>query len=167
VSDPAIDPGARALAALEALGEPYELIEVDPALADTAAFCEHYGYPLEISGNTILVASKRGGPRFCACVVLATTRLDVNHAVRPLLGTRRASFASAEETAELTGMVIGGVTPFGLPPGLAVYIDERVMALDAVIVGGGDRSTKLQVSPQALLRLPDAKVVAGLARAVE
>lgn len=157
------DPGARARAALDAAGEPYEVIEVDPDLADTAAFSEHYGYPLGVSGNTIVVVTKRGERRFCACVVLATTRLDVNHAVRPLLETRKASFASAEETAELTGMLIGGVTPFGLPDDLPIYIDERVMELDAVIVGGGDRSTKLRVSPQALARLPAARVVAGLA----
>ena len=161
----AADPGARARAALDAVGEPYEVIEVDPALADTAAFSEHYGYPIEISGNTIVVVTKRGERRFCACVVLAHTRLDVNHAVRPLLETRKASFASADETAELTGMLIGGVTPFGLPDGLPIYIDDRVMELESVIVGGGDRSTKLRVSPQALMRLSGAEVIAGLARA--
>ena len=95
--------------------------------------------------------------------MLATTRLDVNHAVRPLLGVRKASFASPEETRELTGMLIGGVTPFGLPEGLPLYIDERVMDLDEVIVGGGGRTTKLSVSPSALLRLPNAEVVSGLA----
>ncbi len=160
------DPGARARAALDASGELYEVIEVDPDLADTAAFSEHYGYPLEVSGNTIVVVTKRGERRFCACVVLANTRLDVNHAVRPLLETRKASFASAEETAELTGMLIGGVTPFGLPDGLPIYIDSRVMEIDSVIVGGGDRSTKLQVSPQALARLPNAEVVADLANPI-
>ena len=166
MSTAASDPGTRALAALDRLGGSYERIEVDPALADTAAFCKHYGYPLEISGNTILVVSKRGEQRFCACLVLATTRLDVNHTVRPLLGTRKASFASAEETAELTGMLIGGVTPFGLPPGLAIYVDERVMALDEVIVGGGDRSTKLRVSPAVFRRMPGVEVVADLARPI-
>ena len=160
-------PAPRALAALDAIGEPYELIAVDPELADTAAFCERYGYPLETSGNTILVASKRGERRYCACVVLATTRLDVNHAVRPLLGVRKASFASAEETRELTGMLIGGVTPFGLPEGLPVYVDERVIALDEVIVGGGDRSTKIAVAPSVFLRMADVTVVAELALAVE
>ena len=163
----AADPGQRAIDALEALGEPYEVIEVDPTLADTAAFCEHYGYPPEISGNTILVASKRGEQRYCACVVLATTRLDVNHAVRPLLGVKKASFASPEETLELTGMPIGGVTPFGLPPELPVYVDERVMALGEVIVGGGGRSTKLKVSPAVFRRMPNVEVVAELAKPIE
>ncbi len=163
----AAEPGQRAIDALEALGEAYEVIEVDPALADTAAFCEHYGYPPEISGNTILVVSKRGERRYCACVVLATTRLDVNHAVRPLLGVKKASFASHEETLELTGMLIGGVTPFGLPPELAVYVDERVMALDEVIVGGGGRSTKLKIAPAVFLRMPNVEVVADLAKPIE
>ena len=163
----AADPGQRAIDALEALGEPYEVIEVDPTLADTAAFCEHYGYPPEISGNTILVASKRGEQRYCACVVLATTRLDVNHAVRPLLGVKKASFASPEETLELTGMLIGGVTPFGLPPELPVYVDERMMALGEVIVGGGGRSTKLKVSPAVFRRMPNVEVVVELAKPIE
>ena len=163
----AADPGQRAIDAFEALGEPYEVIEVDPTLADTAAFCEHYGYPPEISGNTILVASKRGEQRYCACVVLATTRLDVNHAVRPLLGVKKASFASPEETLGLTGMLIGGVTPFGLPPELPVYVDERVMALGEVIVGGGGRSTKLKVSPAVFRRMPNVEVVAELAKPIE
>ena len=154
---------ARALAALAALGEPYEVIAVDPALADTAAFCERYGYPPAISGNTIVVASKRGGRRCCACLVLATTRLDVNHAVRPLLGVRKASFASAEETRALTGMLIGGVTPFGLPDGLPLYVDARVMELERVIVGGGGRSSKLAVAPAVFRRMPAAEVVEGLA----
>lgn len=161
------DPGARAIAALDALGEPYELIEVDPELADTASFCEHYGYPLETSGNTIIVASKRGERRYCACVILATTRLDVNRTVRKLMDVKKASFASAEETRELTGMLIGGVTPFGLPEGLPLYVDERVMALDEVIVGGGGRSTKLAVSPAVFERMPDVTVVQDLGLPIE
>ena len=158
------DPAQQALQALTSLGEHYEVIPVDPNLADTATFCEHYGYPPGTSGNTILVASKRGERKYCACVVLATTRLDVNHAVRQLLGVRKASFASAEETQELTGMIIGGVTPFGLPAKLPIYVDERVMALEEVIVGGGDRSTKLVISPSVFRRMPGATIVTDLAK---
>lgn len=158
------DPGRRVIEALDTLGEPYEVLPVDPDLADTEVFCERYGIPLEISGNAILVASRRGEPKHAVCVLLATTRLDVNRTVRRLLDVRKASFASAEVTLDLTGMLIGGVTPFGLPPGLPIYIDERVMAIDEVWVGGGSRSQKIKVAPHTLLRLPGAKVVPDLAR---
>ena len=149
--------------ALDALGEPYEELAVDPELADTEAFCAHYGIAIELSANTIVVASKRGEQQYAACVLLATTRLDVNHAVRPLMGVKKASFASADETRALTGMLGGGVTPFGLPPGVPVYVDARVMECEHVWVGGGGRTTKLKVSPRVFERLPNATVVEGLA----
>jgi prolyl-tRNA editing enzyme YbaK/EbsC (Cys-tRNA(Pro) deacylase) len=142
---------AAVLAAVEATGAAYERIDIDPALADTAAFCEHYGYPLATSANCILVASRDDPPTVAACVVLATTKLDVNKRVRKLLGVRKLSFAPAELTRELTGMEIGGVTPFALPPDLPLYLDGRIRPLDTVIVGGGSRSIKLSVPPAALV----------------
>lgn len=162
----AIDPaviGAHVLAAADAVGLPYEVIECDPELADTAAFCERYGVALEESGNCIVVASRKEPKEFAACLVLSHTRLDVNKTVRRLMGVRKLSFASAEDTSELTGMMIGGVTPFGLPEGLPLYLDPTVMALESVVVGGGNRSQKLRVPPAALERLPGAQVVEGLA----
>jgi prolyl-tRNA editing enzyme YbaK/EbsC (Cys-tRNA(Pro) deacylase) len=161
-SDAAV--GARVVSVLSNLGVSYELMPIDPAFADTAVFCERYGVPLDRSANTILVASKKEPKQYCACLVLATTKLDVNHAVRKLMGVSRVSFASAEETAALTGMRIGGVTIFALPEGLPLYIDERVMAPDWIIVGGGGRSTKLKIAPDALRRLPGMSVVPGLAK---
>jgi len=146
-----------------ATGEPYELFPCDPALADTAAFCAAYGFAPEDSANTILVVGKADPPRHAACVVLATTRLDVNHAVRDRLGTRKASFAPAEATRAITGMEIGGVTVFGLPADLPLWIDARVMARDRIVVGGGSRSWKVLAAPSILLRLPGAAVVEGLA----
>ena len=115
-----------AVAAAERLGVPLELIPCDPAYADTAAFCAQYGYPVERAANTLVVASKKEPKQYAACVVLATTRLDVNHAVRDLLGAAKCSFASAEEMSALTGMKVGGVTAFGLPEGLPLYVDARV-----------------------------------------
>jgi len=141
---------AQVLAAVEATGEPFDVIEIDPALADTAAFCERYGYPPEASGNCILVASRDEQPVMAACVVLATTKLDVNKRVRKRLGVRKLSFASAELTSEVTGMEIGGVTPFALPRDLPLWIDARITGLDRVIVGGGSRRLKLSVTPAAL-----------------
>ncbi len=147
---------------LDDLGMSYEAIPIDPHYADTAAFCEHYGFPLDHSANTIIIGSKKEPKHYCACVVLATTRLDVNHMVRRLMGVSRASFASAEETMALTGMLIGGVTVFALPPDLPIYIDAPIMSLDYVILGGGSRALKIKVAPEALRRLPHVRIVAGL-----
>jgi prolyl-tRNA editing enzyme YbaK/EbsC (Cys-tRNA(Pro) deacylase) len=155
---------ARVSEALARLGVDAERMECDPDFADTAAFCERYGVPPEDSANAILVAATRGDRAFVACVVLATTRLDVNGRVREVTGFRKASFANAEDTVELTGMMVGGVTPFGLPDGLRLLIDSAVMARDAVIVGGGSRSSKLRIAPAELLKVPGAEVVEGLAR---
>ncbi len=147
---------------LDGLGVPYEVVPIDPAYADTAAFCERYGVPMDHAGNTIIVASKKEPKRYSACVVLGTTRLDVNHAVKKLMGVSRASFASAEETTALTGMMIGGVTVFALPADLPIYVDARLMSLDYVILGTGSRSSKIRTSPEVFLRLPNATVVPGL-----
>jgi prolyl-tRNA editing enzyme YbaK/EbsC (Cys-tRNA(Pro) deacylase) len=153
----------KVTASLDALGVPYEIMTIDPDFADTARFCERYGVPLDKSANTIIVASKKEPKQYCACVVKATTRLDVNHAVRKLMNVSRVSFATGEETQALTGMMIGGVTIFALPTDLAVYVDERLMALDWVILGGGSRSTKIKTSPEVFRRLPNTRIVPGLA----
>jgi prolyl-tRNA editing enzyme YbaK/EbsC (Cys-tRNA(Pro) deacylase) len=141
---------ARALAAVDATSEPFDVVTIDPALADTAMFCEHYGYGLDMSANCLLVASRDQPPHIAACLVLATTRLDVNRTVRGLMGVRKLSFAPAELTLERTGMQLGGVTPFGLYATIPLYVDARVMACERVIVGGGSRSVKLLVAPAAL-----------------
>tara|TARA_Y100001934_G_C12219503_1_gene710076 strand:- start:597 stop:1091 length:495 start_codon:yes stop_codon:yes gene_type:complete len=158
------DSGRRVREALDALGHPFELIECDPTLADTEVFCEHYGVNPEDSANTILVASKSGPEqRFAACVLLSTTKLDVNKVVRKRLGVRRISFASAEQTQAMTGMIIGGVTPIGLPSSLPIWVDERVMQREAIVLGGGDRHTKLKLAPSLFGQLDQAEVVDGLA----
>jgi prolyl-tRNA editing enzyme YbaK/EbsC (Cys-tRNA(Pro) deacylase) len=157
------DIDGKVTASLDALGVPYEVMTIDPDFADTAKFCERYGIPLENSANTIIVASKKEPRQYCACVVKATTRLDVNHAVRKLMNVSRVSFATAEETQALTGMMIGGVTIFALPPALPIYVDERLMALDWVILGGGSRSTKIKTAPEVFRRLRSTTVVPALA----
>jgi len=157
VSDAEIE--SRVDEQLRAIGVPYEVVECDPDLADTAAFCEAYGYAPGDSANTIVVVGKSDPPIFVACVVLATTRLDVNHAVRDRLGVRKASFADRDQTAELTDMSIGGVTPFGLPDGLPVWVDSRVIGRPTIILGGGSRRRKIIAPPQILTALPGAAVV--------
>jgi len=152
----------RLLELLDRADVEYEIVDCDPALADTAQFCAAYGYSLEDSANTIVVVGKSDPPVFAACVVLAHTRLDVNKVVRKRLGTRKASFANGEVTEQLTGMTIGGVTPFGLPSEVPVWVDAAVMARSRIVLGGGSRDRKIVASPLLLTTL-GAEVVEGLA----
>jgi prolyl-tRNA editing enzyme YbaK/EbsC (Cys-tRNA(Pro) deacylase) len=148
---------------LEELDVDHEIVACDPARADTAAFCETYGYALDDSANTIVVAGRSNPPVYVACLVLATTRLDVNRVVRRRLGVSKASFASADATHELTGMDRGGVTVFGLPDGLPIWVDARVMTRERIVLGGGSRRGKIVASPSILRVLPGVEIVEGLA----
>jgi prolyl-tRNA editing enzyme YbaK/EbsC (Cys-tRNA(Pro) deacylase) len=139
--------------AADATGVAYEVFPCDPDLADTAAFCEAYGFAMDESANCVVVKGKSDPPVFAACVVLATTRLDVNGLVRRRLGTRKASFAGGDEVEALTGMTIGGITPFGLPDGLSLWVDARVMERGRIVLGGGSRSCKLLAAPEILTAL--------------
>ena len=150
------------VANLRELGISYELVQINPDFADTAEFCREYGYSLDICGNTIVVASKRGEKQYSACIVLGSDRLDVNKTVRSLMGVSRLSFASAEETEALTGMAVGGVTPFAFPADLQVYADEKVLSVERLILGSGSRSSKILVAPEDLRKLPKVQFVAGL-----
>ncbi len=149
---------------LNSLSLSYELVECDPELADTAAFCDAYGYSEQDSANAIVVIGKNDPPIFAMCLVLADSRLDVNKAVRKQLGARKCSFASADQTMELTGMKIGGVTPFGTTTPLPLLIDSRVMKREQLIIGGGSRDRKLLVPPATLAAHPEAVIVEGLAK---
>lgn len=149
---------------LERCGYPFEIWPCDPELADTAVFCAHYGVSLANSANAILVRSKTGERKFALCVLLATDRLNTNHTVRKKMGARKVSFASADETRDLTGMEIGGVTPLVLPGDLPIWIDGAVMACEYVVLGGGNRNSKIRLDPRALLEQEQAEVVEDLAR---
>jgi prolyl-tRNA editing enzyme YbaK/EbsC (Cys-tRNA(Pro) deacylase) len=148
---------------LASLDVDHEVVPCDPALADTAQFCEAYGYAMEDSANTILVIGKSDPPVHAACILLAHTRLDVNKTVRKKLGTRKASFADGAATEALTGMTIGGVTPFGLPDDLPLWVDSRVMERASIVLGGGSRDRKV-IAPPTILTAIGAEVVDDLAR---
>ena len=153
----------RVRSRLDELGVEYEIVPCDPALADTASFCEAYGHSPDDSANTIVVVGKSDPPVYVACVVLATTRLDVNKVVRNRLGVRKASFADADATRAITGMEIGGVTAVGLPDDLPIWVDARVMTRPTIILGGGSRACKVFAPPSVLTALPHTEVVDGLA----
>jgi prolyl-tRNA editing enzyme YbaK/EbsC (Cys-tRNA(Pro) deacylase) len=142
----------------------YKVFECDPALADTAAFCERYGFSQDQSANTIIVASRSDPAQYACCVVLATTKLDVNKKVCQLLGVRKASFAPMEAALKLSKMEYGGVTAFGLPDGIPVYVDSRVMECNEVVMGGGNRSSKILINPKELNKLQATQIIEGLAK---
>lgn len=138
---------------------------IDADLADTAAFCAAYDVPLDISANCVIVAGRRGeATRYAACMVLATTRLDVNGVVRGLLDARKASFAPMDDAVERTGMEYGGITPIGIPAEWALFVDARIPELPEVVVGAGIRGAKIVLPGAALADLPGARVVDGLAK---
>ena len=153
----------RVRTALEHSGAAFEIIECDPSLADTAAFCAHYGYSPDISANAILVKTKTGDPKFALCVVLANSRLNVNSTVRKKFPARKVSFASRDETRKITGMEIGGVTPIALPEDLPLWVDSAVMDCEKIILGGGGRDTKVIVDPAYFRTTPSTEVVPELA----
>ena len=149
-----------ALAELGIVG--WEWIKIDPQYGDTAEFCQQYGYDLPHSANTIIVASKRGPAAYSAGIVRACDRLDVNRRMRSLMEVSRASFATEEETQQVTGMMIGGVTALALPKGLPIYADTRLLEMDYIILGAGSRSGKLKMAPQELAKLPGLEFIEGL-----
>lgn len=141
---------------------------IDPGLADTAAFCAAYQVGLHQSANCVVVSGKRGGEnRYAACVVMATTRADVNGVARRRLDVRKASFAPMDEAVRFTGMEYGGITPVGLPADWPVLVDARVVATPYVVIGSGLRRSKLVLPGAALATIPGAEVVTDLARQLE
>jgi prolyl-tRNA editing enzyme YbaK/EbsC (Cys-tRNA(Pro) deacylase) len=159
------EPVAKALAALAGALDGVGVAEIDPELADTAAFCERYDVALAESANCVVIAGRREGePRYAACVVLAMTRADVNGMARRQLNVRKASFAPMADAVAQTGMEYGGITPIGLPAGWPVLVDAAVAATPAVVVGSGLRRSKLILAGADLARLPGAVVLDGLAR---
>jgi prolyl-tRNA editing enzyme YbaK/EbsC (Cys-tRNA(Pro) deacylase) len=160
-------PVAAALAGWSRASE-VEVAPIDGTLADTAAFCEAYGIGLDISANCVIVAGRRGETtRYAACMILATTRADVNGVVRTRLDARKASFAPMDEAVALSGMEYGGITPVGIPADWALYIDARIVAIPQVVIGAGIRGAKLVLPGAALAALPGAEVIDGLARELE
>lgn len=160
------EPVAAALAALAGTlpGDAVGVAEIDPELADTGAFCERYQVSPEESANCVIICGRREGEtRFAACVILATTRADVNGVARRELDVRKASFAPVDVAVAQTGMEYGGITPVGLPAAWPVLVDAKVAATPRVVIGSGVRRSKLVLRGEALAALPSARVIEGLA----
>jgi prolyl-tRNA editing enzyme YbaK/EbsC (Cys-tRNA(Pro) deacylase) len=154
------EPVARLLGTLPDLTADIRVAEIDPGLADTAAFCERYQVPLGVSANCVIVAAKRGGEvSYAACNVLATMRADVNSAIRRHLGARKATFAPMDSATSLTGMEYGGITPVGVPAGWPILVDSAVAAEPYVVIGAGVRAAKLLLPGKTMAALPGAEVI--------
>ena len=162
------EPVAKSLTALDtALSGAIGVAEIDPALADTAAFCERYQVSLDESANCVVITGRREGQaRYAACVVLATTRADVNNVARRELDVRKASFAAAGDAVAQTGMEYGGITPVGLPAGWPVLVDARAAAVGTAVIGSGVRRSKLVLPGSVLAALPGVTVIDGLGRQI-
>jgi prolyl-tRNA editing enzyme YbaK/EbsC (Cys-tRNA(Pro) deacylase) len=160
---PPVAAALRSWAAADPAADEVRVAAIDPALADTAAFCAEYGVALEESVNCVVIVGKRGGETsYAACMVAATTRADVNGLVRRHLGARKASFGPVDVVTSLTGMEYGGITPIGLPPGWPVLVDAPVVKLESVVIGSGIRGSKLWLPGGLLAGLPGAEVLPGL-----
>jgi len=153
---------SKVLEALNELGIVFKVFECDPDLADTYAFCEKYPFELGQSANTIIIAGKTDPVKYACCVALATTKLDVNKKVCELLGVKKASFAPQEVAAQITGMMIGGVTVLGIKD-MPIYIDSAVLNNDEIVLGGGNRSSKVLMNPNELKKIPGVQIIEGLA----
>ena len=127
-------------------------------------FVKRYGINFEDAANTIVVKSKTGDLKYAACVLLATTKLDTNKTIRKKLNTHKVSFASIEESEKLTNMQIGGVTPIELPKNLPLWVDSRVMQRHIIVLGGGNRTSKIKISPNIFDYTFNTEIVSGLAK---
>ena len=148
---------------LESTKLEFEIMDCDPELADTKIFCKEYGIDLNDSVNAIVVKTKTGELKYAACALLATTKLDINKIIRKKLGARKVSFADIEETIKLTAMNIGGVTPLALPNTLPLWVDSKVMKRNYIILGGGNRLSKIKITPKIFYYTLNTEIVEGLA----
>ena len=149
---------------LESTKLDFEIMDCDPDLADTNIFCKKYGINFEDAANTIVVKSKTGELKYAACVLLATTKLDTNKTIRKKLSTHKVSFANIEESKKLTNMQIGGVTPIELPKSLPLWVDSRVIQREIIVLGGGNRTSKIKISPNVFKFITNTEIVVGLAK---
>jgi prolyl-tRNA editing enzyme YbaK/EbsC (Cys-tRNA(Pro) deacylase) len=140
------------------------VVEIDPALSDTATTQQEFRLQPDMLANCVVVGGKReGNERFAACVVLATTRADINGVVKRYLDVRKASFLPMERAVTLTGMEYGGITPIGLPADWPVLVDTRVIETDVIVIGSGVRRSKILLPGRVLAQLPNVEVIDGLA----
>jgi len=135
-----------------------EVFECEDKFSDTQSFCDHYGYKIEDSCNAILIKSKKPEEFYTLFCVLGSTRLDVNHKAKSLMGARKVSFASKEEAEEITSQIYGGISPLGLVPEIKIFIDKQVLTREKIFIGAGNRVSKFFLKPESLVELTQGKI---------
>ena len=135
-----------------------EVFECDDEFSDTQSFCDHYGYKIEDSCNAILIKSKKPEEFYTLFCVLGSTRLDVNHKAKSLMGARKVSFASKEEAEEITSQIYGGISPLGLVPEIKIFIDKQVLTREKIFIGAGNRVSKFFLKPESLIELTQGRI---------
>ena len=156
------DISPQVLAQLTKLNLSYEVIQCDPELADTFEFCNHYGYKLEECGNTILAASKRGVKKYACCLVRGSDKVNINKTVRNLLEVSKISFATKDESEQVTGMTSGGITLVGLPESIPIFVDKKVLQMEKIILGSGNRNSKILLDTKDLQLIPNTQFIENL-----
>ena len=135
-----------------------EVFECEDEFSDTQSFCDHYGYKIEDSCNAILIKSKKPEEFYTLFCVLGSTRLDVNHKAKSLMGARKVSFASKEEAEEITRQIYGGISPLGLVPEIKIFIDKQVLTREKIFIGAGNRVSKFFLKPESLVELTQGRI---------
>lgn len=135
-----------------------EVFECEDKFSDTQSFCDHYGYKIEDSCNAILIKSKKPKEFYTLFCVLGSTRLDVNHKAKSLMGARKVSFASKEEAEEITSQIYGGISPLGLVPEIKIFIDKQVLTREKIFIGAGNRVSKFFLKPESLVELTQGRI---------
>tara|TARA_A100001037_G_scaffold102648_1_gene93391 strand:- start:5336 stop:5818 length:483 start_codon:yes stop_codon:yes gene_type:complete len=135
-----------------------EVFECEDEFSDTQSFCDHYGYKIEDSCNAILIKSKKPEEFYTLFCVLGSTRLDVNHKAKSLMGARKVSFASKEEAEEITSQIYGGISPLGLVPEIKIFIDKQVLIREKIFIGAGNRVSKFFLKPESLVELTQGRI---------
>lgn len=159
-------PVAAALVAL-GLGDAVGVVEIDPALSETAATELEYGLEKPSLVNCVIVAGKREGvERVAACVIPSHTRADINGVVKRALDVRKASFLPREAAVAQTGMEFGGITPIGLPDAWPILVAAEAAAQPLVLIGSGIRASKLILPGRLLAELPGAEVRNDIAKPI-
>lgn len=98
--------------------------------------------------------SLRCGDRVLLVVVRGDGRLD-NRKAKVAFGGK-VRMLGPEEVEAVTGHPVGGVCPFGLPPGLAVYCDVGLRAFDEVVPAAGAVNAAVRIAPERMAALTGA-----------
>lgn len=137
----------------------FEIIKCESIFSDTESFCNEYDFLLEDSCNAILIKSKKPEIYYSMFCILGNNRLDVNGKVKKVMNAKRVSFASKNEAERVSNQIYGGISPLSLGRDIDIYIDENVMKRKKVFIGGGNRTTKIFLSPTELLRITKGTVM--------